>query len=174
MKFRSFEGSIAYFNGMYKLPLAPYPSVRQVIIGEAKRADPQNKELAQYSINEINKWGVTTRLAGLKKTLADEVEEITQIIDNLENGATDEASILTEIADLLGDITIYCASEAQKFGLPMKDILKIIMESNFSKLGEDGQPIYNADGKVMKGPDYWKPEPQIKELILKLRAEQED
>jgi hypothetical protein len=40
------------------------------------------------------------------------------------------------------------------------------MDSNFSKLGADGKPIYDERGKVMKGPFYWKPEPKIKELLL--------
>ena len=39
------------------------------------------------------------------------------------------------------------------------------MQSNFSKLGEDGQPVYDHRGKVMKGPGYWKPEPKIQELL---------
>jgi hypothetical protein len=39
------------------------------------------------------------------------------------------------------------------------------MESNFSKLGADGQPIYDERGKVMKGPSYWKPEPRIRSLL---------
>jgi hypothetical protein len=39
------------------------------------------------------------------------------------------------------------------------------MESNFSKLDRNGEPIYDARGKVMKGPDYWKPEPKITEIL---------
>jgi hypothetical protein len=49
--------------------------------------------------------------------------------------------------------------------LPLDRVLKVIMESNFSKLGADGQPIYDQRGKVMKGPHYWKPEPRIKEIL---------
>ena len=40
------------------------------------------------------------------------------------------------------------------------------MDSNQSKLGADGKPIYDANGKFLKGPNYWKPEPRIRELIL--------
>lgn len=69
------------------------------------------------------------------------------------------------LADLLGDIQVYCASEMAKFGLPLDDVLETIMRSNFSKLGEDGNPIYDERGKVLKGPNYWKPEPAIKELL---------
>jgi predicted HAD superfamily Cof-like phosphohydrolase len=44
--------------------------------------------------------------------------------------------------------------------------LGIIMASNMSKLGPDGKPIYDERGKVLKGPNYWKPEPMIKRMIL--------
>jgi predicted HAD superfamily Cof-like phosphohydrolase len=71
------------------------------------------------------------------------------------------------MADLLGDVIVYCRSEALKYGLPLEDVLDIIMDSNESKLGADGKPIYDANGKFLKGPDYWKPEPKIKALLEK-------
>ena len=43
--------------------------------------------------------------------------------------------------------------------------LDIIMDSNESKLGADGNPIYDANGKFLKGPNYWKPEPKIRDLL---------
>jgi hypothetical protein len=48
--------------------------------------------------------------------------------------------------------------------------MNIIMASNFSKLGADGKPIL-ADGKVQKGPFYWKPEPRLKQMLLSSIAE---
>jgi len=42
------------------------------------------------------------------------------------------------------------------------------MDSNESKLGADGRPIYDANGKFLKGPNYWRPEPRIKALLLGL------
>ena len=60
---------------------------------------------------------------------------------------------------------VYCRSEALKYGLPLEDVLDIIMDSNESKLGADGKPIYDANGKFLKGPNYWKPEPKIKALL---------
>ena len=72
------------------------------------------------------------------------------------------------LADLLGDIQVYCASEMAKFGLPLDQVLAIIMQSNFSKLGADGKPIYDERGKVMKGPDYWKPEPKLQAMLTAL------
>jgi predicted HAD superfamily Cof-like phosphohydrolase len=74
-------------------------------------------------------------------------------------------AVLTEMSDWLGDLVVYCASEARRWGLPLGGILDVIMQSNFSKLGEDGLPIYDHRGKVMKGPGYWKPEPKIEELL---------
>ena len=51
------------------------------------------------------------------------------------------------------------------FGIGLTPILQIIMESNKSKLGADGQPIYDGNGKFLKGPNYWKPEPKIRALL---------
>ncbi len=73
------------------------------------------------------------------------------------------------LGDLLGDVQVYCASEMAKFGLPLDEVLAIIMQSNFSKLDADGKPIYDERGKVMKGPGYWKPEPKIQALLASLR-----
>ena len=47
----------------------------------------------------------------------------------------------------------------------LEAVLQIIMDSNASKLGADGKPIYDANGKFLKGPNYWKPEPKIRELL---------
>jgi predicted HAD superfamily Cof-like phosphohydrolase len=72
---------------------------------------------------------------------------------------------LVAIADLLGDLIVYCRSEALKFGIPLEEVLEVIMDSNESKLGADGKPIYDGNGKFLKGPSYWKPEPKIKQLL---------
>lgn len=72
---------------------------------------------------------------------------------------------LTAYADLLGDLIVYCHTEARRRGIPMEPILDIIMESNFSKLAEDGSVIKDSTGKVGKGPFYWGPGTKIKNLI---------
>lgn len=144
LRIRSFEGQIMYFNGMYKLPVAPYPSIKPATL----------KSLP------------AVRLANFKETLLKEVTEVDEIISALANEEVDDADILTAIADWLGDITIYCASEAAKYGLPMKEVLRIIMQSNFSKLQADGSVKYDEHGKVEKGPGYWKPEPLLRDLII--------
>lgn len=85
-----------------------------------------------------------------------------------------ELDALTNIADWIADIVIYCRSEAMKYGIPLEDVIAIVMESNMSKLGEDGLPIKDERGKVMKGANYWKPEPRIRALLLSLSEKKEE
>ena len=134
---KSFAQRIAAMNAMYRLPANDQPSL------------PEN---------------VADRLVKFKATLIDEVHEIDEIVALAKAGAT-PVDVAVAIADLLGDIVVYCRSEALKYGLPLEDVLDIIMDSNESKLGADGNPIYDANGKFLKGPNYWKPEPRIKALL---------
>ena len=139
---RPFAQRIAAMNAMYKLPANDRPALP---------AD------------------VADRLTKFKATLLEEVHEIDEIVALAKNGG-EASDIAVAIADLLGDIVVYCRSEALKYGLPLEDVLDIIMDSNESKLGADGNPIYDANGKFLKGPSYWKPEPKIKALLLERSA----
>lgn len=139
-----FSENIAKFNGMYKLPVSSVPTLEVGV-------------------------PVADRLRAFKNILAEELDEIDEIVTAVEGGAP-AAEVLTKLADLLGDIQVYCASEMAKFGLPLDAVLSIIMQSNFSKLGADGQPIYDERGKVMKGPNYWKPEPRIQAMLGEMTA----
>lgn len=67
---------------------------------------------------------------------------------------------LIEIADALGDMMYILCGTIIEHGLQhkMEAVFDEIQRSNMSKLGEDGQPIYREDGKVMKGPNYFKPD----------------
>lgn len=67
---------------------------------------------------------------------------------------------LTEVADALGDILYILCGTLLKHGLGHRidEVFREIQRSNMSKLGADGRPIYREDGKVMKGPDYFKPD----------------
>lgn len=69
---------------------------------------------------------------------------------------------LVEVADALGDILYILCGTLLKHGLEhkMAEVFREIQRSNMSKLGADGRPIYREDGKVMKGPDYFKPDIQ--------------
>ena len=134
---KTFAERIALMNAMYRLPANERPTL------------PDN---------------VAERLVKFKATLIDEVHEIDDISAMVDKGA-DPADVLTAIADLLGDVIVYCRSEALKYGLPLEEVLDVIMDSNESKLGADGKPIYDANGKFLKGPNYWKPEPKIKSML---------
>jgi predicted HAD superfamily Cof-like phosphohydrolase len=133
----TFAKRIAVMNAMYKLPAQSSPTLP---------TDPAD------------------RLRKFKATLLDEVNEIDEIVTAIE-GKADPLDALVAVADLLGDVIVYCRSEALKYGIPLEEVLAIIMDSNESKLGADGKPIYDCNGKFLKGPNYWKPEPMIKELL---------
>jgi len=104
------------------------------------------------------------RLVRFREIISEEVKEADDILSKFVNKDTPEVELLTDLADWLGDMIVYCLSEGARAGLPMEMVLHTIMDSNFSKLGEDGQPII-VNGKVQKGPNYWKPEPKIKKLL---------
>lgn len=139
---KSFAQRIAAMNAMYRLPANARPVLPEDVAG---------------------------RLAKFKATLMDEVHEIDEIVALAKNGAA-PIDLLVAMADLLGDVIVYCRSEALKYGLPLEEVLDIIMDSNQSKLGADGNPIYDANGKFLKGPNYWKPEPKIKALLERVGA----
>lgn len=67
---------------------------------------------------------------------------------------------VVEVADALGDILYILCGTLLKHGLEHKigEVFREIQRSNMSKLGADGRPIYREDGKVMKGPAYFKPD----------------
>ncbi|MDO7171472.1 nucleoside triphosphate pyrophosphohydrolase family protein [Mariniflexile sp. AS56] len=66
---------------------------------------------------------------------------------------------LVEVADALGDMLYILCGTIIEHGMQYKieEVFEEIQRSNMSKLGEDGQPIYREDGKVLKGPNYFKP-----------------
>ena len=66
---------------------------------------------------------------------------------------------LVEVADALGDMLYILAGTIIEHGMQHKivEVFDEIQRSNMSKLGEDGKPIYREDGKVLKGPNYFKP-----------------
>lgn len=174
-----FVRSIEVMNQMYRLQVSSIPTLTFV----DNKADG-----TQHVVNAAK------RLEGFKKTLLDEINELDPIIElasKLEaalvdpvgspivikefNGATmiaDDREIaiacLTSVADLLADIIVYCVSEMRKFGLPPAAIMKIVMQSNMSKLQPDGSAKYDDNGKFLKGPNYFPPEPKIRELITEL------
>lgn len=147
---KTFNERIKEFNQLYELPA---PSVPQI-----------DRTLFPTPLDLI------ARLLKFKLIMLEELDEVHALQVGINRGMSEE-DILTELADWLGDLQIYCASEMAKFGLDNEHVLGIIMNSNMSKLGEDGKPVKDERGKVMKGPNYWKPEPVIKMYINSERTE---
>ena len=81
--------------------------------------------------------------------IQEELDELKQAIDNKD---------LLEVADALTDILYVTYGAGHAFGIDLDRCFEEVQNSNMSKLGEDGKPIYNDVGKVMKGPKYYKPD----------------
>ena len=81
--------------------------------------------------------------------IKEELEELTEAMQD-EN--------LLEVADALTDILYVTYGAGHAFGIDLDKCFEEVQNSNMSKLGEDGKPIYNESGKVMKGPNYFKPD----------------
>ena len=69
-----------------------------------------------------------------------------------------ESKDLLEVADALTDILYVTYGAGHAFGIDLDKCFEEVQNSNMSKLGENGEPIYNESGKVMKGPKYFKPD----------------
>ena len=69
-----------------------------------------------------------------------------------------ERKDIKEVADALTDILYVTYGAGHAFGINLDDCFSEVQRSNMSKLGNDGKPIYNEHGKVMKGPNYFKPD----------------
>ena len=81
--------------------------------------------------------------------IKEELEELTEAMNN---------NNLLEVADALTDILYVTYGAGHAFGIDLDKCFDEVQNSNMSKLGEDGKPIYNESGKVMKGPNYFKPD----------------
>ena len=80
--------------------------------------------------------------------IKEELEELKIAMENKD---------LLEVADALTDILYVTYGAGHAFGIDLDKCFEEVQNSNMSKLGEDGKPIYNDAGKVMKGPKYFKP-----------------
>ena len=69
-----------------------------------------------------------------------------------------EKKDINEVADALTDILYVTYGAGHAFGINLDECFQEVQNSNMSKLGDDGKPIYNENGKVMKGPKYFKPD----------------
>ena len=99
------------------------------------------KKKPSLSTEKINKLRVSL--------INEELEEFKEAIKNND---------LKEVADALTDILYVTYGAGHAFGIDLDKCFDEVQNSNMSKLGQDGKPIYNNDGKVMKGPNYFKPD----------------
>ena len=81
--------------------------------------------------------------------IKEELDELKKAMDNKD---------LLEVADALTDILYVTYGAGIAFGIDLDKCFDQVQKSNMSKLGKDGKPIYNQAGKVMKGPNYFKPD----------------
>ena len=97
------------------------------------------KTKAEFSDEKTNKLRINL--------IKEELEELTNAMNEKD---------LTEVADALTDILYVTYGAGHAFGIDLDRCFEEVQNSNMSKLGEDGKPIYNEAGKVMKGPNYFK------------------
>ena len=98
------------------------------------------KDKPSFSTDKINKL----RLDLIKE----ELNELTEAMNNKD---------LLEVADALTDILYVTYGAGHAFGINLDKCFEEVQNSNMSKLDDNGKPIYNENGKVMKGPNYFKP-----------------
>ena len=99
------------------------------------------KTKSELSTEKINKLRISL--------IEEELEELKLAIK--ENN-------IKEVADALTDILYVTYGAGHAFGINLDKCFEEVQNSNMSKLGDDGKPIYNENGKVMKGPSYFKPD----------------
>ncbi len=91
-----------------------------------------------------------------EKTNQLRLDLISEELEELKNAM--ESKDLLEVADALTDILYVTYGAGHALGIDLDKCFDEVQNSNMSKLGADGKPIYNESGKVMKGPDYFKPD----------------
>ena len=99
------------------------------------------KDKPAFSTDKINKLRIDL--------IKEELEELTEAMKNND---------LLEVADALTDILYVTYGAGHAFGIDLDKCFEEVQNSNMSKLDENGKPIYNESGKVMKGPHYFKPD----------------
>ena len=99
------------------------------------------KTKPSFSSDKINKLRIDL--------IKEELEELQEAMKNND---------LLEVADALTDILYVAYGAGHAFGVDLDKCFDEVQNSNMSKLGENGEPIYNESGKVMKGPNYFKPD----------------
>lgn len=108
------------------------------------------------------------RIRNFIRIIGEEVREGHGVADAWNSLDLTQHDKLTALADWLADLTVYAVSELRRWGLPPEVICKLVMKANLTKLGPDGRPIYDDRGKILKGPSFVPPEPEIRALLAVL------
>jgi predicted HAD superfamily Cof-like phosphohydrolase len=117
-----------------------------------------------------NPGRITQFLAILREELEEAEEPRLVLEDEVGFSEDQEEAAMIEYADLLGDIVVFALSEGLRFGFPMDRVLKAIMDSNFSKLDSNGDPIVDpVTNKILKGPNYAPPTNDIAKALYPFR-----
>ena len=113
----------------------------------------------QEMLAGMTRYGfVKERLFNMQAGLiAEESNEFLQACADLE-GAPNTPANHVEVLKELSDVVFVCYQFAAAYGLDLDAAMERVFESNMSKLDDDGNPIYRDDGKVLKGPNYKKPD----------------
>ena len=117
-------------------------------------------------MTNFNKVGIFMKTFGqeVKKEPSFSTDNINQLRISLIQEELDELKEamhnkdLIEVADALTDLLYVTYGAGHAFGIDLDKCFNEVQNSNMSKLGEDGKPIYNEKGKVLKGPNYFKPD----------------
>lgn len=136
------------FHAKFNHPIAPSPTIPDVQL-RLLRVRLLMEEAAEFC--EASGFPVEVYV---KKPDGDIVGVMAAGIEH----ETPELIDIVEVADGLGDINVVTNGAALVWGIPIAAVDAAINESNMSKLGEDGKPIYDEHGKVQKGPNYKKPD----------------
>ena len=99
------------------------------------------KQSSSFSTDKINELRINL--------IKEELEELIDAMNKKD---------LVEVADALTDILYVTYGAGHAFGINLDECFEEVQNSNMSKLDNDGRPIYNDKGKVMKGPNYFKPD----------------
>ena len=99
------------------------------------------KKEPSFSTDNINQLRISL--------IQEELDELKEAMHNKD---------LIEVADALTDLLYVTYGTGHAFGIDLDKCFNEVQNSNMSKLGDDGKPIYNEKGKVLKGPNYFKPD----------------
>lgn len=141
-KWDKFFDSVKKMNETYELPVANLPTLLP------------NQAIRTQQFLDI-----------MRKELSEGDEELFTLQSQFAFTEEDRLNTLTHLADWYGDMIVYITSEAIRNGIPIMEVLEIIMASNMTKLGEDGKPIKDENDKFQKGPNFIPPESAIKETL---------